>query len=472
MSLLATAFVVGASPASAYDITISANANKQVRCTHGETCTPTGLNANLNTKYLEKLLKKHPVDVMTGRNGTQPGDVIVMSALTWGGKNALTFDAYHSIRFGARVTAKGLSGFYLITNDGSTDGTLVFDGGGVTIENISTKFTIDGKAYALADSVGGLASAVANSPSGLIAFAGDYDASEDGTYQASPVQTTFTGVLQGLGNVISNLSINEVNSGDAGLFVQIGTGGLVENLGLANVYVEGSSDNTGALAGDNSGMIENVFSSGIVFTSSYDVGGLVGYNSGGTVLDAYSSAEVTGSYYDSATGGLIGLENNNGVVSESFATGWVTDQNTQPSVSVGGLIGSCSSGSAMNSYALGSATGGGYGNVGGLVGFGYECQVSDSYSTGVPAAGQYVGGLIGYVNSGNTFTNTYWDTTTSGISCGAGSDCNETGITGLTTTQFQSELPNGFSDVIWAETSNINGGLPYLVSNVPPNNNK
>jgi len=40
-------------------------------------------------------------------------------------------------------------------------------------------------------------------------------------------------------------------------------------------------------------------------------------------------------------------------------------------------------------------------------------------------------------------------------------------ITGLTTQQLQSGLPNGFGPKIWAQDPNIDDGLPYLRSNPP-----
>ncbi|MGH6889550.1 MAG: hypothetical protein ACREHF_10180 [Rhizomicrobium sp.] len=41
------------------------------------------------------------------------------------------------------------------------------------------------------------------------------------------------------------------------------------------------------------------------------------------------------------------------------------------------------------------------------------------------------------------------------------------GVTGLTTSQFQSGLPVGFDPKIWAEEANVNNGLPYLTANPP-----
>jgi hypothetical protein len=44
---------------------------------------------------------------------------------------------------------------------------------------------------------------------------------------------------------------------------------------------------------------------------------------------------------------------------------------------------------------------------------------------------------------------------------------NNPGVTGLTTEQLQSGLPEGFDPSIWGESADINGGLPYLLANPP-----
>ena len=81
--------------------------------------------------------------------------------------------------------------------------------------------------------------------------------------------------------------------------------------------------------------------------------------------------------------------------------------------------------------------------------------------------------LSGSDGEGGTISDLYWDTSTSGItnlSQGAGNIANDPGITGETTTQLQAGLPTGFDPTIWAENTNINGGLPYLIANPPPKN--
>jgi hypothetical protein len=136
-------------------------------------------------------------------------------------------------------------------------------------------------------------------------------------------------------------------------------------------------------------------------------------------------------------------------------------------------------GPIVNSYSTGAVTGADGSDVGGLVGLnngpiGYNNgPISFSYSTGSVSGGtgSLVGGLIGDdVSQPNSLDETYWDLDTSGItdpSQGAGNIANDPGITGLTTAQFQSGLPDGFDPKVWAENPNINGGLPYLIANPP-----
>lgn len=82
-----------------------------------------------------------------------------------------------------------------------------------------------------------------------------------------------------------------------------------------------------------------------------------------------------------------------------------------------------------------------------------------------------MGGLIGDDGSQpGSLTGTYWGIDTSGITNlgqGAGNIANDPGITGLTTAQFQSGLPQGFDPTVWAESAHIDGGFPYLLANPP-----
>jgi hypothetical protein len=160
-----------------------------------------------------------------------------------------------------------------------------------------------------------------------------------------------------------------------------------------------------------------------------------------------------------------------GTYRQSFATGAVTGGDE---ANVGGLMGEFVEGGIItDSYATGAASGGQDANVGGLVGDNYYGSMVSSYSTGsvTGQAGSYLGGVIGYdQSSARELTNTYWDTATSGItnlSQGAGNVPNDPGIEGLSSTQLQSGLPQGFRHEIWKEKVNINNGFPYLIANAP-----
>jgi hypothetical protein len=117
------------------------------------------------------------------------------------------------------------------------------------------------------------------------------------------------------------------------------------------------------------------------------------------------------------------------------------------------------------------------GDVGGLAGtndkaYDDAATITASYSTGrvKRACGAVRGGFLGDDFNPGDLTDDYWDLETSGIarkSEGAGSPKNDTGIAGLRTQQLQSGLPTGFDPKIWAESPNVNNGLPYLINNPP-----
>jgi hypothetical protein len=205
-----------------------------------------------------------------------------------------------------------------------------------------------------------------------------------------------------------------------------------------------------------------------VSSSGGYTGGLIGtaasFGSGGFVDDCFA----TGAASENGAAAVGGLVGSNGLsITNSFATGSVSGGDGSK---VGGLIGD--GGSAVNCYATGIVNGGANSTVGGLLGNGgYGAQ--DSYSTGEVSSGQgsTVGGLVGYDNTiGGTFERSYWDLDTSGVSDptrGAGNMPNAPGIKGLTDAQLKSGLPKGFNPKKWGQSSNINDGYPYILSNPP-----
>ncbi len=190
----------------------------------------------------------------------------------------------------------------------------------------------------------------------------------------------FTGVFDGGGHIISNLTID---GGEIlGLFGRLTQEAEVRNIGVVDANIIGSGACAAGLVGENGGRILASYSSGSV-SGHWRVGGLVGLN-WGSVISSYSSGPVSGTSSD--VGGLVG--HNSGSITASHSTGAVSGSGGY----VGGLVG-YSGGSVISSYAAGSVNGNE--DVGGLVGRN-SGEVTNCYSTGAVRGDSNVGGLVGH----------------------------------------------------------------------------
>ncbi|MDF2679401.1 MAG: hypothetical protein K0R47_591 [Brevibacillus sp.] len=285
-------------------------------------------------------------------------------------------------------------------------------------------------------------------------------------------KSQFTGVFDGEGHVISDLTINRPSTDYIGLFGIIGSDGLVRNVGLTGGSITGNMY-TGGLAGRNFGTVDQSYVTGAVRSGSGIVGGMVGYNGiGSTVTDSYAAGAVSGPTY---VGGLVGRSD--GTVNASYATGAVSGSGNI----VGGLVGDNEGGTISQSYATGVVSGKGE-IVGGLVGFNFYALVSQSYATGAVSGRSAVGGLVGSTDAGTIsqsyatgivsgtssvggvvgstnnvkMSSSFWDGEATGQSSACGyvtyGDCT---ATGLTTAQMkqQAAFPSGWDfGGIWAIT--------------------
>lgn len=463
-------------------VVISSDTTQNMAC-EGGVCSPTANDAVLNVSDLENLLASGGTEVTTTGSGVQADDIVIEAALSWTSANSLALDAYQSIKVDQAVSVSGSGGVSLVTNDGGSGGTLSFhSGGNIAFADKKNQLSINSKKYKLVNTLPSLASAIALNPNGHYALSATYDASKDGIYTKVPIQKKFKGIFNGLGNSILNLTVNSAKPNVA-LFTSVALKGAVNSLLLKNAQISGRETQSGLateasmIAAINYGTVFNSFASGAVSAQArvsggvVDVGGLVASNAG-TILDSGSDASIAVSETKRRTdlvdsGGLAGV--NIGIVEQSYALGSSSLAISQ--AYSGGLIG-LNSGGVENCYSESdtNVTSVATSYVGGLVG--YSSAVASSYSTGMPTAsnGSYVGGFVGYDDSSGGYSDDYWDITTSGItnlSQGAGNIANDPGITGETTEQLQSGLPAGFDPSVWAEDSNINGGLPYLIANPP-----
>jgi hypothetical protein len=511
-AMIATTGTAGTSQAA---VTISTAATSNMSCVSG-VCTPTAANAVLNVSDLTTMLGSGNVTVNTGSGSlaAEVEDILVSASFNWASASSLTLDAYRSVTYQSAVTNNGAGAVSLITNDGGSRGALSFGtAGSLSFLDTSNSLSINGATYTLVADVHTLANDVTANPSGYYALASNYDASKDGTYSNSPIPSA-GGTIEGLGNTISNLIVSLPGKGNSriglgfigsfsgslsslslsslkistqrrplcavgglvgsnsGILYDDHTSGLVSNISHAEEMGGGIAPADG-LAGFNQGTVQS--SSSSVRVTGYTAGGLVGLNEEGTITLSHATGDVSssdppGTRGDSVSvGGLVGFSDNNGLVTQSFATGNVDGRD---GYDAGGLAGYNEADNGVtstisNSYATGKVEQADF--VGGVSGYnGSDSEpsiVEYSYSTGTVMDGNYVGGLLG--RAATTMTNNYWDTNTSKTKNGVG-DGNAPGVTGLTSKQLKSGLPTGFDPTIWAENPSVNKGFPYLINNPPP----
>ena len=428
------------------------------------------VNITIDANYasaLQTALASGDVTVTTSGSGADAGNVTVNSAVTWG-SHILTLRADNNIVINAPLTSTGTtSSDGLVLQYAQTTAT-----GGYTISapvNLAAgslfqtrKGTDAAITYAVIIDVNALQNINTNR-SGNYVLGANIDASATAGWNGGAgftpiggigdISSYFSGIFDGLGHHISNLTINRPSSDNIGLFGYL-DGGTIRNVGLEGGSVTGNNA-VGGLVG-SSGLwvyggtssvayntISNVYNTGNVTGSGAMVGGLVGdayittisysyatgtvagYGAAGGLGGRVVASSVSNSYatgnvsavWDGA-GGLIGYDIGTwmgpgpadyaiGTVSHSHATGTVTG-----GVNVGGLLGYSNIGLVTDSYATGNVSGtgsnGGTGTAaGGLVGFASYSQVERSYATGNVSGVDAVGGLVGGDWYGGTVSQSY-----------------------------------------------------------------
>jgi hypothetical protein len=444
-------------------LTITNRPTANVDCEAG-VCTATAPHANLNAADLEGVLQSWDTSVVPTSTAK---DIEVNAAISWAGGHQLKPDAYRGITIAQTIAVMGTGGLKINTNHGGSHGALIFSQTGhVTFMDTSSNLVIDGITYVLAADFATLSADIAANPNGTFAWARDYDAKADGVYTHPPVTGSPGGWIEGLGNTIKNLTLRDDDRGGVhlGLFDTVSS---LSDLHLLNWTIRGTTNATvgGVAAVCNLDIVNVEFSGKITVQGDSIAGGICG--SGGFVFGARSSGTIEG--LDKSRpggnifGGITGEALRGSIVYSSYSTMDIVCGKTGV---LGGLVGD-NQGAIDSSYAMGKVIGGDHTEAGGLVGIA-DGPVEHSYSTGAVATGasSSVGGLVGEDLVQELF-DTYWDIDASGQSHGAGNDTGDTGVTGLTTAQFQAGLPDGFDPTVWAEAPDINGGYPYLIA-MPP----
>ncbi len=228
--------------------------------------------------------------------------------------------------------------------------------------------------------------------------------------------TPFAGVFDGQGNIIQNLTIQASGKDYVGLFGFINPTGVVKNLNVHNVQLQGR----GAIGGVAGclwwGTIKNCSVTGTV-KAEWSAGGIVGQNAGNTNGGGLVLCCIADCTAEAAT----------------YSAGCLVGDN-------GGVITGC--------HAAGRAIAT-LGDAGGLAGFSYG-SINQSYAIGTAAAPVDEGGLVG--RSDGSVWACFWDTETSGLAVSSAGEGRTTAELKTLATfidygwDFQNESANGTED--------------------------
>ena len=204
----------------------------------------------------------------------------------------------------------------------------------------------------------------------------------------------FTGTFEGNGHTISNLAT--IAGGVAGLFGALSSAAEVRNLGLVdNLAARITNGPAGGIAAVNRGTITASYATGPVYSSGdageNHLGGLVGRHWGalGAITSCFATGDVvSGAGRFGGMGGLAGDVRDGATIAASYATGDVTGSDRQGDY-VGGLVGRMNTGTITASWASGDvdAVSGAADAAGKLVGLKVAGDVIDSWGYGLAENG-------------------------------------------------------------------------------------
>lgn len=307
----------------------------------------------------------------------------------------------------------------------------------------------------------------------------DLNATADNTVTFNSVgdsKNAFTGNLDGLGNEVYGLHIDE-KTDNTGLFAKT-DGATIRNFNLISGSIISDKNNAGAVVGNaTNAVIENVKNT-INVTGENNVGGIIGTGTNVTLNGVVNAGAIKG---NSNVGGLAGNLSSSTLNGESYNLGDIKglDTTTTYSYNIGGLVG------LANNSTIGNETGfqmynhldveGGY-NVGGIVGELKDSSTVQNVSNdgNIKATGYTNGDYIYHTNNATEAKDNRVNLNTAGeakkdvhISNVGGIVGNSTGDTDIadsikTTNIIKDVLNNG--DISAKLDTTTNSNMPYYTA--------
>ncbi|MFG1495314.1 hypothetical protein ABMA57_01690 [Saccharospirillum sp. HFRX-1] len=260
---------------------------------------------------------------------TQNSEVLtLLSPIQWSSHRSLTLQADNDIELFGGISA--------------SQGKLIIDNPGHDYHlrkpvdlSAGQNFRVNGDEYTVITSLGQPGSTTGTDLQGIsgnlnnnYALGSNIDASTTSSWNSgegfSPIgnaddsDTTFSGSLNGLGHVIRNIHIDRSEDNYVGLFSGMIDASLI-HLALENIQVQGYSS-VGSFAGsiEDSKVTQVCVIGGTITAFSDNAAGLVGSSYGDSVI-VDSCILGTAIYADHSVGGMVGYNNHNLTVEDSYA---------------------------------------------------------------------------------------------------------------------------------------------------------
>jgi len=328
---------------------------------------------------------------------------------------------------GTTIASDSFTGTYAMGEEPEYSGGLVGDAEGataITNSQVTTNITTGEEP----EEFGGLVGYLDGGSISGSSYSGNISTGEEGRYLGGLVGEAYNGTISGSSASGSILVSGEDAVAIGGLVGYIENGSVTTSSAAVNISItDEDAEYVGGLIGETyDTTVDTVSATGTINITGEDadyIGGLIGEFSGGSLNKAYATGSITLPDEEAdSVGGLIG-EQNDGTVTNVYATGSSTATGDYAQ-GIGGLIGETNgSPSVSEAYTTGNVTvGQGAQQVGGFIGLAQGTTATDVYSTGTVTAGANglnIAAFVGTDNYGNTFTHSFWDSSTAGQSTGS-----------------------------------------------------
>ncbi|MEG2268819.1 MAG: hypothetical protein RSC68_31370, partial [Acinetobacter sp.] len=236
-------------------------------------------SSGIGATTLQSNLSINNVILETQAAGSGAGDIHVNAAVSWNAATELTLKAHNNININADISAADNNGkLHLIYGQNTANSNANYylnHGAKVNLkagDNFSTQKGTDAvKNYKVITALGAQGSTTQTDLQGIngnlignYVLGADIDAAATSGWNAgagfNPIgnnTTNFSGILDGLGHTISNLTINRPTTDYVGLFGRT-NGASIRNIGLLGGSVKGNGS-VGGLVGYNNSSISNAY---------------------------------------------------------------------------------------------------------------------------------------------------------------------------------------------------------------------